>query len=290
MPVHADRRSIFVVPWGSHTYLGTTDTDYTGDLDDPEVSGADVDYVLAALNAVVEEPLRRSDVTATWAGLRPLLAASGHHRAPSARTADLSRRHRVTVAPDGLVTITGGKLTTYRKMAEDTVGAVGTVLGRRLAASPTKRLRLRGADGTAQLRKPGAGGAFGMGDAGWRSLVGRYGGEAPAVAALVTDDPGLARPLVPGLPYLAAEAVYAARYEMASCLEDVLARRTRALLLDAAACREAAPDVADLLGVELGWDEARRASECASIEATVRRELAGLDEVATAGERREESP
>lgn len=283
IPVHSDRRTIFVVPWGEYTYLGTTDTDYGGDLDDPTVSTEDVDYVLAAINSVVAEPLRRADVTATWAGLRPLLAASGHHRPPSERTADLSRRHRVTVAPDGLVTITGGKLTTYRKMAEDTVGAVAKVLGQRLAGSPTKRLRLRGADGTTALREPGAAASYGVGEEPWRSLVGRYGGEAPAVAGLVAERPELGRPLVPGLPYLAAEAVYAARYEMASCLEDVLARRTRALLLDAAACAAAAPALADLLGDELGWDAGRRAAERSSIEVSVQRELAGLDGAAPAG-------
>ena len=185
VPVPSDRRSIFVIPWGEFTYLGTTDTDYSGSLDDPDVSEADVDYVLEAINAVVSEPLSRSDVTATWAGLRPLLAAKPHHRAPSERTADLSRRHRVIVSDDGLVTITGGKLTTYRKMAEDTVTAVAKVLGRQVPSSATRHLKLRGADGAAALSRPGAARALGVEDAALASLVPRYGGEAPAVAALI---------------------------------------------------------------------------------------------------------
>jgi glycerol-3-phosphate dehydrogenase len=276
VPVAADRRAIFVIPWGDYTYLGTTDTDYTGSLDDPEVSEADVDYLLGAANAVVTEPLTRADVTATWAGLRPLLATRAHHRAPSERTADLSRRHRVIVSHDGLVTITGGKLTTYRKMAEDTVAAVGKVLGGKLASSGTRRLRLRGADGAAGLARPGAAASLGVDDGVLATLVPRYGGEAPAVASLVTQHGELGRPLVPGLPYLAAEAVYAVRYEMAQRLDDVLARRTRALLLDAAACRRAGADVARLMADELGWDDDRLAVEIALLDDLVKRELAAV--------------
>jgi glycerol-3-phosphate dehydrogenase len=276
IPVPRDHRSIFVIPWGEFTYLGTTDTDYAGPLDDPEVSEADVDYVLDAVNAVVSKPLSRSDVTATWAGLRPLLAAKPHHRAPSERTADLSRRHRVIVSDDGLVTITGGKLTTYRKMAEDTVTAVGKVLGRGLPGSATRHLKLRGADGVAAVSRPGAGRALGIEDAVLANLVTRYGGEAPAVAGLIEHRPELAETLVPGLPYLVAEAVYAVRYEMAQCLDDVLSRRTRALLLDAAACRTAGKSVADLMAAELGWDEDRTAAEVASLDEIVTRELAAL--------------
>jgi glycerol-3-phosphate dehydrogenase len=277
IPVSSDRRAIFVVPWGEFTYLGTTDTDYSGTLDDPGVDNVDIDYVLDAINAVITEPLTRSDVTATWAGLRPLLAATPNHKAPSARTADLSRRHRVIVSDDGLVTITGGKLTTYRKMAEDTVGAVGTQLGRKLPSSPTRKLSLRGADGAAILRRPGAAASLGVDDAVLSVLLGRYGGEAAAVAGLIEQRPELAEPLVPGLPYFAAEAVYAVRYEMAEHLEDVLSRRTRALLLDASAARSAAAAVGAIMAVELGWDERRTAAEIASVAETVDRELGSVD-------------
>jgi len=271
-----DRRNIFVVPWGDHTYLGTTDTDYAGPLDDPAVTEADIAYILGAINAVLTDPLGPDDVTATWAGLRPLLAKAPGHKAPSERTADLSRRHRVLVADDGLVTITGGKLTTYRKMAEDTLDAVGRVLGRKLAASPTRRLRLRGAEGAAALAKPGAARSLGTTDTLLEHLVHRYGGETPVLLGLIEDQPELAEPLVPGLPYVKAEAVYALRYEMAQCLEDVLARRTRSLLLDAAASGDAAASVAAMAAGELGWDDDRTAGEVTRLRDFVVRELAPL--------------
>ena len=153
LPVRADRRSIFVIPWEEHTYIGTTDTAYTGSLDDPRVEPEDVAYVLSAVNAAVSSPLEPGDVTATWAGLRPLLAATGAHgRAPSARTADLSRRHRVERSASGLVSITGGKLTTYRKMAADTVDSVQLELGSSSVRSRTRHLRLRGAEGLDALQ------------------------------------------------------------------------------------------------------------------------------------------
>ncbi len=275
LPVPGDKRSIFVVPWGGHTYVGTTDTDYRGDLDSPDVSAEDVDYVIAAVNSAVSQPISRADVTGAWAGLRPLLAAApGRRRAPSARTADLSRRHRVTLSGTGLVTITGGKLTTYRKMAEDTVDALTPRLGR-LRPSPTKHLRLRGADGLDSFdRLHGEKSSPGPGVI--SHLRRRYGGEARAVLSLMGERDDLAEPLVEGLPYLAAEAVYAARYEMATTLEDVLARRTRAVLLEAEATSRAAPQVADLLAGELGWDEARKKEETAAFELFVAAELGAL--------------
>ena len=272
IPVPKDRRSIFVVPWGDYTYLGTTDTDYDGPLEDPKVDEADVAYVLAAINAAVSEPLTPEDVTGSWAGLRPLLAkAPGRHRQPSARTADLSRRHQVIVSDRGLVTITGGKLTTYRKMATDTVDALAGRLGR-LNSSPTKRLRLRGADGLDAVDRLASGPN--------RSLVthlrGRFGGEARALLSLIGEQPELAEQLVEGLPYVRAEAVHAVRYEMAIGLADVLARRTRSVLLDARAALAAAPRVAELMGLELGWDESRKADEVATFAAFVEHELGPL--------------
>jgi glycerol-3-phosphate dehydrogenase len=157
-----------------------------------------------------------------------------------ARTADLSRRHSISSGPTGVITVTGGKLTTYREMAEDTVDIVLERLGRR-AKCRTRRLRLIGA-GSA----PASAGDH---------LAGRYGTEARTVLELGRDDSDLSRPLVPGLRYLRAEAVFAVRYEMATTLVDVLARRTRAHLQDRAACLRAAPEVAELLARELGWDD-----------------------------------
>jgi glycerol-3-phosphate dehydrogenase len=249
IPVPKDRRSVFVVPWGDFTYVGTTDTDYDGPIDDPQCTPADVEYLLTALNRAITDPVSTADVTGTWAGLRPLLASASNER-----TADLSRRHGVRVSTSGVVTVTGGKLTTYRRMASDTIDQVGRLLGRRIRAR-TKHLLLLGADGfqappatpeTASLHE---------------HLAGRYGTEAEHVLALIREDPTWREPLVPGLPYVRAEAIHAARHEMAGTLDDVLSRRTRSRLLARDASRAAADDVARLLAPELGWDAARTRHE-----------------------------
>ena len=268
VPVPQDRRSVFVVPWpgadgtvggpGSVTYIGTTDTDYDGDVDDPQCTADDVAYLLAAMNRSLRAPLAVDDVLATWAGLRPLVAAG------NGRTADLSRRHRVTTSDSGMVTVTGGKLTTYREMAEDTVDAavkvIGAPVGRRAGRSRTRRLALRGADGWEEAREADA------------HLAERYGGEAGVLAAMVAADPSLADPLVPGLPYRRVEGVYAARYEMATTLDDVLSRRTRARLHARDATAAAAEDVAALVGGELGWSAEERAAQVAAYRAAAARE------------------
>lgn len=266
--VPKDKRSLFLVPWGplpdgtfEHCYVGTTDTDYVGDLDDPQTNDDDLDYVLGALAHSITppsgRPIARDDVTAVWAGLRPLVKS-----ASSGRTADLSRQHQVTTSAAGVVTVTGGKFTTYRRMAEDTVDVVMDRLGRprswRTGRSRTKRLRLVGAEG---YRTP-------AGDHPHHRLSRRYGGAVSEVKDLIRADPSLAEPLVPGLRYLRAEAVHAARHEMATTVTDVLARRTRAHLEDRAACRSAAPDVAALLAPELGWTDHERDAQVAAYLAT----------------------
>ncbi|HEX2701452.1 MAG TPA: glycerol-3-phosphate dehydrogenase/oxidase [Acidimicrobiales bacterium] len=266
LPVPGDGRSIFVVPWGDRVYIGTTDTEYAGALDDPPCTADDVAYLLAAANAAVAEPLRPSDVVGTWAGLRPLL-----DDVRSKRTSDLSRRHRVT-ADANMVTVTGGKLTTYRRMAADAVDRVVAILGRGARRSPTAKIRLHG---SLPSDPPGAGP---LDAAAAAHLASRYGSEASIVAALVAADPDLARPLVPGLPYLRAEAVHAARAEMAHTLDDVLSRRTRARILARDASSAAATDVARLLAPELGWSPARAADEAAAYVAasSAERAAAGL--------------
>lgn len=243
LPVPADGRSVFVVPWPGtgRVYIGTTDTDYDGPLDEPRCTAVDVTYLLEAVNAALTTELRPADVVGTWAGLRPLVADGP----PDRRSTDLSRRHRVSRTPEGLVTISGGKLTTYRAMAADTVDEVQLALGRRSGPCRTAALRLRGAGA-----EPGA---LGLDDRAAGHLAGRYGSEAGVVAAMMKADPSLAEPLVPTLPYLRAEAVHAVRYEMAMGVDDVLSRRTRALILARDASAAAAPAVADLLAAELGW-------------------------------------
>jgi glycerol-3-phosphate dehydrogenase len=255
IPVREDKRSLFVVPWGAkpdgtfeHTYVGTTDTDYEGPLDDPPCTADDIAYVLRALNQAITTDVTVDDVTGVWAGLRPLVKS-----AASGRTADLSRRHRVTTGPGGVVAVTGGKLTTYREMAEDTVDAVLGALDERRRCR-TKRLRLLGAEGyeEAPAGSPAA------------HLGGRYGTLAGEVRALVAADPALGEPLIPGLPYLRAEAVYAVRAEMATTLEDVLLRRTRAHLFDRPLAAAHAATVAAVIAPELGWDDATTAAQVAS--------------------------
>jgi glycerol-3-phosphate dehydrogenase len=284
IPVPKDRRSIFVVPWpdGDDVYLGTTDTAWDGPLDDPACLPEDVDYVLDAANGATTGHLTRDDVTGVWAGLRPLLAPSGGHHV-SERTADLSRRHTVRESAQGLVTVTGGKLTTYRLMAEDTVDVVVRRLGRaapaRAKRSPTRRLRLHGSGSAGGLGGPGEAGRAGLDEASYRALVGRHGSETPAVLALADGRADLLAPLVEGLPHLRVEALWAARQEMAITVDDVLSRRTRATLRRAEAAATAATAVADLLAPVWGRDPRDARLEAAAYAAEVHRTMtrAGLD-------------
>ena len=281
LPVAEDGRAITLIPWNEHTYIGTTDTDYTGALDDPRVEPGDITYVLDAVNAAVSSPLRPQDVTASWAGLRPLLATAGaHNHARSARTADLSRRHKVVRSASGLITITGGKLTTYRKMAADTVDAVQRGLGSTTVASRTKRLRLRGSETVNAQQVRELADKLGLDALVLDHLQRRYGGETMAVLGLSVDRPELRERLVGGLAHLEAEVVYAARFEMATCVDDVLSRRTRALLLDARSAATAAARTAELLAAELGWDAARVREECANFAGIGRHDLAAAASLA----------
>lgn len=269
VPVPKDKRSIFVVPWGDFTYIGTTDTDYEGSLDDPECTPEDVDYLINAMNLVLTEPLSKDDIVGTWAGLRPLIAGGS----VGEKTADLSRVHKVLISSGGLITVTGGKLTTYRRMAADTIDSVVDSLGRG-GRSVTKKLRLLGATSS-------QGSAMARGSAPRdEHLARRYGSLSRDVLDLERDRPELKAPLVPGLPYHRSEAVYAVRNEMATTLDDVLSRRTRARLLGRDATSAAADSVAQLIAPELGWDAARIATEVASYRAALdlERESAGLPE------------
>ena len=207
----------------------------------------------------------------------PACAPSWHDRPRashvSERTADLSRRHTVRVSAHGVVTVTGGKLTTYRKMAQDTVDAVVTQLGEspRRRRCVTKSLPLIGA--TTRTRDPVA-----LAQPGARLLT-RYGTEAAAVLAVADSRPELLDPAVAGLPYTGAELVYAAREEMARTLDDVLSRRTRASIQRAHATMEAALAVATLIAPDMGWDEQEAADQAARFIESCQKELltAGLD-------------
>jgi glycerol-3-phosphate dehydrogenase len=268
IPVRSDRRSLFLVPWGprpdgtfTHVYVGTTDTDYDGPLEDPQCTADDIDYMLTALNEALDpsitEKVTRDDITATWAGLRPLVKSTVTSTAGSgdttSKTADLSRQHQVAVSDAGVVRVNGGKLTTYRAMAEDTVDVVAGRLRspRRARRSATRRLKLFGACRPISGERPGTAD---------HHLAHRYGTIADEIRALIAFRPDLGEPLVPGQPYLRAEAVHAVRHEMATTLDDILARRTRAHLFDRSASLAAAPAVAALVAEELHWsaDEIQR--------------------------------
>lgn len=268
LPVAGGEGTVFAVPWGGHTYVGTTDTDYPGDLDTPYCSASDATYLLDGLNASIREPVAADAVQGSWAGLRPLL-----HSGEDDRTEDLSRRHRVTRSASGMVTVAGGKLTTYRAMAEDTVDEVLRGLGFERRCR-TKSLSLQGADGRMAVDHRGL-------DTALRDhLVARYGGEARELLAMIESDASLGQPLVVGLPYVAAEARFAVRHEMARTLDDVLARRTRARLFARDASAAAADSVARLVADELGWSPEEEAEQVAAYRRSVAAEADALSHAA----------
>ncbi len=266
LTVPGDRRSIFVVPFeeAPYTYIGTTDTAYDGDLDEPNCTPEDVTYLLKTVNEWTSSNLGPHDVTGVWAGLRPLLAPrEGTHL--SERTADLSRRHQVTDSKDGVVHITGGKWTTYRQMAEDAVDALGPYFAN-VRSVQTKRLRLHGY------------GTWRPSNRGETHLYQRFGVDARDILDMVRRDPTLGETVIDNQPYIRAEFVYCAQHEMATSLVDLLTRRTRAHLIDARATRKAASAIADLVGAQLGWSDDRRDLELRHYEELVQKELsaAGL--------------
>jgi glycerol-3-phosphate dehydrogenase len=221
-----DDRFVYVIPWGDRVYAGTTDTAYDGDQDDPPVDEADFDYVFAPVAAAFPE-VTREDVVAWWAGLRPLLAqGSGHTR-------DLSRRHAIYENPPGLLTVTGGKLTTFRAMAEDVVDRAAGVLGR----GGTCRTRSLPLGFTGRLpealdRAAREASSGGVDPEAGRRMVRRFGDDWTEAMALIKQDRSLAEPAVDGLPVLKVELELARSREMAMTDEDVLIRRTRLTTLD----------------------------------------------------------
>ena len=251
IPVRRDKRSLFVVPYVSngdgtyqYTYVGTTDTDFAGGVDESQSSHEDIEYVLEALNQSVNGNITADDVTAVWSGLRPLVRNEDGTTA-TGKTADLSRKHQVRVSATGVVSIAGGKLTTYRKMAEHTVDEVLKQVGKK-AACKTKRLRFVGASGS-----PGKNLSINV-----LHLHQRFGSEAQTIQQMIAGDASLAEPLIIGLPYLRAEAIFAIRFEMARTLDDILSRRTRARIINRPASLASARAVAQLMANELLWDDA----------------------------------
>jgi glycerol-3-phosphate dehydrogenase len=259
-----DGRVMFVLPWGDLSYVGTTDTDADASADTVRVTAADVTYLLRSANAAFPEAhLAPNDVVSVWAGLRPLL------RPPPERDAapsDVSREHRVVESAQGLVTIAGGKLTTYRVMARDVTDRVAAKLheldGRPVAPSPpTDRMPLPGGE-AADLDVLVEGlRARGVTDGTARHLVASYGSEAPAIVNLVDRDRGLGEHLVPGRPETWAEVVHAVEREMALRVQDVLMRRLHLFYEQADQGTALVTPVAQRMKKLLGWDDVREAEE-----------------------------
>ena len=276
-----DGRVMFVLPWGELSYIGTTDTDDDVSPDEVRATAADVVYLLRSANAFFPHArLAPPDVVATWAGLRPLLRPT-QDMTPSAA----SREHRVVESAGGLVTIAGGKLTTYRVMARDAVDRVASRLraldGRpRARAAPTDRLPLPGGETADREGLVKAAMERGASESTARHLVGAYGSEAAAVLNLVDRERALGRPIVTGQPSLWAEVAHAVEREMAIRLSDVLVRRLHLYYVMRDQALSAAAGVADWLGAVLGWDAARRAEEVAAYRALVERSRAFMREVA----------
>jgi len=236
VPHTDDGRVLFAIPWHQRVVVGTTDTPIAEAPLEPRPLDEELEFLLAHAARYLTEDPRPEDVLSAFAGVRPLVGSLSEER-----SAAISRDHTLLISESGLVTITGGKWTTYRRMAQDAVDHAAVLAGLPERPSTTESLRLHGWDDGSET-SPG------------RDSLAVYGAEAAAIDALRRASPPLAAPLHPRLPYIEAEVVWAAREEMARTVEDVLARRTRALLLDARASMEAAPRVAELLAAELGRD------------------------------------
>lgn len=261
------RRMLFVIPWHDSVIVGTTDTPHEGTLDHPVVEPAERAYCLDALNATFKLDLTDADVTGAYAGLRPLLAGG------SGATADLSRKHSVYEIVPGMIGITGGKLTTYRRMARDAVDRIAGELGIE-ARSKTRWIRL-GSSKVGSLSEAVARRcrALGLDDAVAGNLVRSYGDRAFEVLDLAVTI-GNTEPMADGHAPLAAEAVYSARFEMATMLDDVLARRTRLALTDAGAGIGPGARAASVMADELGWTTPELVRQVEAHRMTVERERA----------------
>ncbi len=251
-PRTRDGRVMFAIPWHGHALVGTTDTALDAVTPEPQPMEEEIDLILETAADYLERAPSRSDILSAWAGIRPLVKS-----AEGASTASLARDHSIHIDRNGLVTIAGGKWTTCRKMAEDCIDQASLLAGLEERECVTRRLRIHGYHHHAEQ--------FGA--------LSVYGSDAVAIREMMRLHPERARLLTPALPYTEAEGGWAARWEMALHIEDVLERRTRALQLNARAAMEAAPRVARILAAELGRDAAWEEAETARFLALARRYL-----------------
>jgi glycerol-3-phosphate dehydrogenase len=292
--VRTEKSVLFVIPWGRHWIIGTTDTPWTYDLAHPAASRADIDYVLEHVNAILREPLGQEDVEGVYAGLRPLLSGE------SEPTSKISREHTVVTPVPGLVMIAGGKLTTYRVMAKDAVDAavhsLRTTTDLHVQDSITDQVPLLGADGYQALcnQRVRLARRSGLHVARIDHLLGRYGSLVEDLLDLIAERGQLGAALEGAEDYLAAEVVYAVTHEGARHLDDVLTRRTRISIEMFDRGVSAAPGVARLMGAVLGWDraevdrqvawyldrvEAERRSQTMATDAEADRARRGVDDL-----------
>ncbi|CAB3717842.1 Glycerol-3-phosphate dehydrogenase 2 [Achromobacter deleyi] len=262
IPVPGRSRRATITRWGNVSYLGTTDEDYDGDLDDVHCTRRELDFLLEGARSALKTDLCADDVVGSIAGCRPLVAP------PGGKTLEIKRNHEIRVAADGLVTIVGGKLTTSRHMAEQTIDAAQKVLGKK-ARCITASAFLLGAAGYDPQAIVASGGLS-------AHLGERYGTEARFVSDLMQQDPALTAPLVAGLPYTEAEALYAVRHELAATVEDVLSRRMRARLMARDASALAAARVGQILQAELGLSDTEVARQVNGYRAAIQHEKSVL--------------
>jgi glycerol-3-phosphate dehydrogenase len=269
--LRAGHSVLLVIPWGAHWLIGTTDTPWEieAGAEDPMPSIEDLDYLLDHLNRSLRRPLRRGDVTGMFAGLRPLIDPG------AGDTAAVSREHVVRLPRPGLVTVAGGKYTTYRVMAAAAVDAAAGELGLRVDPSRTESVPLIGAESLEAARAELAG--LRLGDGISERLLERYGSTAPEVGRPILHDSELGGVLPGAAPYIAAEALYAVTHEGARSLEDVLARRTRITLEAPDGGRSAAPVVARLIAEPLGWSTRRAHDEVGAFERRVEANRPAVD-------------
>ncbi|BBZ34957.1 glycerol-3-phosphate dehydrogenase [Mycolicibacterium confluentis] len=267
--LRTEKSVLFVIPWGTHWIIGTTDTDWNLDLAHPAATKADIDYILDRVNDVLATPLTHADIDGVYAGLRPLLAGE------SEETSKLSREHAVASPAPGLVAIAGGKYTTYRVMAADAIDAAAQYTPARVAPSITEKVPLLGADGYFALvnQTEHVGARYGLHPYRIRHLLDRYGSLIDEVLALAADDPELLEPIAEAPVYLKVEAAYAAAAEGALHLEDILARRMRISIEYPHRGVDCAREVAEVVAPVLGWSPEDVDREVATYTARVEAEV-----------------
>ncbi|BCI80341.1 glycerol-3-phosphate dehydrogenase [Mycolicibacterium sp. TY66] len=267
--LRTEKSVLFVIPWGTHWIIGTTDTDWNLDLAHPAATKADIDYILGHVNKVLATPLNHDDIDGVYAGLRPLLAGE------SEETSKLSREHAVAVPAPGLVAIAGGKYTTYRVMGEDAIDAASEFVPTRVAPSITEKVPLLGADGYFALinQTEHVGQHYGLHPYRVRHLLDRYGSLIGEVLDMAADRPDLLEPITEAPVYLKVEAWYAAAAEGALHLEDILARRMRISIEYQHRGVDCAREVAEVVAPVLGWSAEDVDREVATYLARVEAEV-----------------